>query len=338
MAKFLKGGGSALYWRAVTDAAGDPVVDGKYVQLPFTTESFNPGGEFINSNAIMGSRTRGHGDVGNIIGDGSLDTEISFENLFYVFAAALGNYDSGTPKRLLPSNDDLPAYDVFINHGGVMWSQYESCKVNSLRASYESNAVFTVSIDMVGMKGENVVAPNMGDDEVPLGDGNHLVFPKALVGSNTIFMSFGNATTLNVRDYITALEFTINNNNDVDTDALDAQGRLAIIPGEFTVTGSMELLVPTTGTLFDELKAAKIGTNWKSLEIKMASTSPSYAIDIFLQHIYLTDVNHDVADFGKVPFSIDFTCVRDASEASDDLREPINIEMTTGTPAIVPLD
>ena len=57
---FIKGGGSTVYLTLIEDAEGnelDPVVT---IELPFTTEAFNPVGEFINSNAIAGGRSRGY--------------------------------------------------------------------------------------------------------------------------------------------------------------------------------------------------------------------------------------------------------------------------------------
>jgi len=86
MAEFIKGGGSILAFRL--SAAGANSVPGstevadittKY-ELPFTTESFNPVGEFISSNAIAGGRSRGIGCIGNKAGDGSFDTEITIGN------------------------------------------------------------------------------------------------------------------------------------------------------------------------------------------------------------------------------------------------------------------
>ena len=90
MAEFIKGGGSKLAFRL--SAAGVNGVSGgtevadtttKY-ELPFTTEAFNPTGEFINSNAITGGRSRGIGCVGNKAGDGSFDTEVTIGNLLWL--------------------------------------------------------------------------------------------------------------------------------------------------------------------------------------------------------------------------------------------------------------
>ncbi len=80
---FLSGGASKI----LIAKAGDS----NYIGFPFISESFNPGGTFISSNAILGDRVRGIGDKGNPTADGSTDIEFRFENLPVFMYAALGD-------------------------------------------------------------------------------------------------------------------------------------------------------------------------------------------------------------------------------------------------------
>ena len=123
---FLKGAGSkvkvacsAVYssgYSAPTDTDG-------YI-MPFTSESFNPTGETVSSNAIVGGRTVLDQEVLNTVMDGNFDVELAYENWDYILfmvtgASPLTETDLAgfegtgeTDGAVAPANH-LPKYDVW---------------------------------------------------------------------------------------------------------------------------------------------------------------------------------------------------------------------------------
>lgn len=309
MAEFIKGGGSSLFLNIIEDGAGNPIDEGNgYIaELPFTTESFNPVGEFISSNAIAGGRSRGIGCIGNKAGDGSFDTEVTKENFGIVFYSALGSY-TGTANAgtITPTTDDLPVYDVYVRHGSsnYMIYKYESQRVNSLRLAFTSNGLLTASIDMAGLTWSvHSGAVPTTSPQLLLSTANTILCPAALAG-----LTMGG---LGIMDFATGLEFTIANNLDTDTNALDASGRLSVITGELAVTGSLTLLVPSddeTG-VFTQLVSLDIGDELGDIVIGILSDDDA----ISLQNVYVTQPVHDITDRGKVAFRIDFQAVQDGT-------------------------
>jgi len=298
---FIKGGGSTVYLNIIEDAEGNEL--DLAIELPFTTEAFNPVGEFINSNAIAGGRSRGIGCLGNKAGDGSFDVELTKENFGILFYAALGAVDAGV---IGPSDDDLPVYDVYIRHGNDtnMIYKYESQRVGRMRVSFASNAVLTASIDWSGFTWSKVSSlPAAPQLKHTLSAGNTILCPLALADIELDSTSILNA--------ITGLEFTINNGLDTDTNSLNAGGRLAVIPGEFSLTGSLTFLVPKSGTLYTQLVNLDIGDKIADvLSIHMATDGSN---TILLQNVYATQPTHDITGREKVSFRVDFQCVQGAS-------------------------
>ena len=295
---FIKGGGSTVYLTLIEDAEGNE--KNVTIELPFTTEAFNPVGEFINSNAIAGGRSRGIGCLGNKAGDGSFDVELTKENFGILFYAALGAINAGV---IGPSNDDLPVYDVYIRHGNDtnMIYKYESQRVGSMRISFASNAVLTASIDWSGFTWSKVTSLPVATHA--LSAGNTILCPLALADIELDETS--------ILDAITGLEFTINNGLDTDTNSLNAGGRLAVIPGEFSLTGSLTFLVPKSGTLCTQLVNLDIGDKIADeLAIHMVTDGSN---TILLQNVYATQPTHDVTGREKVSFRVDFQCVQGAS-------------------------
>ena len=405
--EFLKGGGSKLGLRM--DSPGEYQISGynaslditKVYELPFTTESFNPTGEFINSNAIAGSRARGIGCIGNKAGDGSFDTEVTIGNFLYLMYAALGKVaavDSITPLGdiiLVHSPDDLPSYDVYVKHGGTDETimKFEECTVNSLRMSFASNSLLTASVDWSGKR--RAADSYTNGDAVAVGDiirgsdGNIYIcktaIPSFLNTANmpptdavnwelglgtTYFEPFSSEqvficpirigteilldnavaglTAFNLLPFTTALELTINNGLDTDTNSLDASGRLAILSGEFSVTGSITFLVPkhTSGVnaeqdSFNELLAGlDIGTLFGT-ELKIylykneidgvGDPTKEYYI-LKLHNVYATQPAHDITDRGKIAYRVDFQAVTDSDAADSFAKEPIEVDYVEDAP------
>lgn len=295
--EFVKGGGSTVYLNLIEDAEGNS--KNVTIELPFTTEAFNPVGEFINSNAIAGGRSRGIGCIGNKAGDGSFDVEITKENLAILFYAALGKFDT----VITPSDDDLPVYDIYIRHGidTNMIYKYESQRVNSMRFSFSSNAVLTASFDWAGFTWSKVAS--LPTATATLADGNTVICPLAVADIELDSTSILNA--------ITGLEVTISNGLDTDTNSLNAGGRLAVIPGEFSLTGSLTFLVPKSGALYTQLVNLDIGDKIANvLAIHLGSDNSD---TILLQNVYATQPTHDITGREKVSFRVDFQCVQGAS-------------------------
>jgi len=406
--EFLKGGGSKLGLRM--DSAGEYEVSGYTVsldlstvyELPFTTESFNPTGEFINSNAIAGSRARGIGCIGNKAGDGSFDTEVTIGNFLYLMYAALGKVaavESADPLGdiiLVHSPDDLPSYDVYVKHGGTDETimKFEECTVSSLRMSFASNSLLTASIDWSGKR--RAVDSYDTDDAVAIGDiirGSDGNIYTCFVGipafdsatntppadslhwelglGTTYFEPFSSEqvficpirigteillensdaglTAFNLLPFTTALELTISNGLDTDTNSLDASGRLAILSGEFSVTGSITFLVPkhTSGVdteqdSFNELLAElDIGTLfgtelsvylYKDETDGVGNTDKEYYI-LKLHNVYATQPTHDITDRGKVAYRVDFQAVSDPDAYVENYfyEEPIEVDYIEDT-------
>jgi len=399
--EFLKGGGSKLGLRM--DSPGEYQISGynassditTVYELPFTTESFNPTGEFINSNAIAGSRARGIGCIGNKAGDGSFDTEVTIGNFLYLMYAALGKVaavNSITPLGdiiLVHSPDDLPSYDVYVKHGGTDETimKFEECTVNSLRMSFASNSLLTASVDWSGKR--RAADSYTNGDAVAVGDiirgsdGNIYICKTAISSflntanmpptdavnwelglGTTYFEPFSSEqvficpirigteilldnavaglTAFNLLPFTTALELTINNGLDTDTNSLDASGRLAILSGEFSVTGSITFLVPkhTSGVnaeqdSFNELLAGlDIGTLFGT-ELKIylykneidgvGDPTKEYYI-LKLHNVYATQPAHDITDRGKIAYRVDFQAVSNPDAADSFDREPIEVD------------
>jgi hypothetical protein len=371
MAELIKGGGSILAFRL--SAAGVNSVSGgtesvdtttKY-ELPFTTESFNPTGEFINSNAIAGGRSRGIGCIGNRAGDGSFDTEVTIGNFLWLMYGALGEVieheeigalgaEINVPGKIIPSDGDLPEFSIYIQHGSSsdMSYQFDNCVINSLRMAFSSNALLSASIDW---SGKNLNTDQTGEDFTAL---NFVTYSASQVPicpirigtaithyNDVIWTGLGGlSTSFNFMPYITGIEFTISNNLDTDTNALNASGRLAILSGEFSVTGSLTLLMPDSSTsdldidaLYAFLRDMDVGTYFGDIEIKifktMDTTDPEQGDTDYehyvltLGNLYTTQPVHDIADRGKVAYRIDFQATADPSGSlSGRTVYPIHLE------------
>lgn len=383
MAEFITGGGSRIALRLASP--GDYEVSGKtgtpdystLYELPFTTEAFNPTGEFINSNAILGGRSRGVGCVGNKAGDGSFDTEITIGNFLYLAYAVLGKVyevDETYNFTIVPSEGMLPAYDIYIKHGAGndFIKKFENCIINSLRLSFGSNTMLTGSIDWAGKKiasGAWVSGNDYVVGDIVLGtDGNYYIciidddnsavqppglgsetywkvgFPSELLESFTSDQVFicplkigtdilltntaKSLTAFNILPYTTSLELTIANGLDTDTNSLNAGGRLAILSGELSVTGSITVLVPTPdGTvdnffsLLDSLDIGDLFANALTLHLYKTvseatgegdATYEMYAITLW--NVYVTQPVHDVTDRNKIAYRVDFQAVANKAE------------------------
>ncbi len=318
MAEFIKGGGSSLFLNIIEDGAGNSINGGKgyMAELPFTIESFNPVGEFISSNAIAGGRSRGIGCIGNKAGDGSFDTEFNKQNFGILFYSALGSYTgNANTGTITPSIDDLPVYDVYIRHGSTndMIYKYVNQRVNSFRVSFTSNGILTASIDMAGTSWSvHSGAVPTTTPQLLLSTANTLLCPAALTG-----LTVGGTY---VMDYATGLEFTIANNLDTDTNALDASGRLSVITGELAITGSITFLVPRSGDLFTKLVSLDIGDELGDILIGVLGDAAAISI----QNVYVTQPVHDVTDRNKVAFRVDFQAVQDGA------TPPMTVKLVAG--------
>lgn len=328
---FVKGGGSRLFFDMTAVGLATDMSDlgltlnGNNIELPFTTESFNPVGEFVNSNAIAGGRSRGIGCLGNPAGDGSLDTELSFENMIYLMYSALGRYKEVTDDIIdrpivFPTSDELPTYDVYIQHGAADYSleyKFANQKVNNFRMTLASNSILTASIDMVGTA-QSKTARTTADD-VDLS--STYMCPASISGitADETIATIGDETfdvsgDLNLLDALSSLDLTIANNIDTDTNKLDASGRMGTIPGELSVTGSMELVLTTD--IQSNVDSLDIGDHWDAVYIHLAQPDDSPTIDYYLhlRNMYFTSVLHNIDGRGKVTVSLDFQCAYDTSK------------------------
>ena len=370
MAEFIKGGGSILAFRLSAVGVDSTGADSetadtttKY-ELPFITEAFNPTGEFISSNAIAGGRSRGIGCIGNKAGDGSFDTEVTIGNFLWLMYGALGEVNDvegiGTgssllvPGKIIPSSGKLPEFSIYIRHGSTadMSYQFDNCVINSFRMAFSSNALLTASIDWAGKNqnpdgtGVDFTASNFvaySSDQVlicPIRIGTDITHYNDVIWTGV----GGLSTSFNLLPYTTGLEVTINNNLDTDTNALNASGRLAIMSGELSVTGSITLLMPdstTTDVDIDEfykfLRNMDVGTYLGDIEVKifktMDSASPAegdtdyeYYI-LTLGNLYTTQPVHDITDRGKLVYRIDFQATADPADVLSGKTEyPIQLE------------
>lgn len=323
---FVKGGGSRLFFdMTALGKDGDVTsLNGNNIELPFTTESFNPVGEFVSSNAIAGGRSRGIGCLGNPAGDGSLDTELSFENMLYLMYSALGRYtevtDTVARPIVFPTSDELPTYDVYIQHGAADYSleyKFANQKVNNFRITLASNSILTASIDMVGT-GQSKTARTTAED---VGLNSTYMCPASISGITVDEIvdplsgeTFDASGDLNLLDALSGLDLTIANNIDTDTNKLDASGRMGTIPGELSVTGSMDLVLTTD--IKSNVESLDIGDHWDAVYIHLAQPDDSPTIDYYLhlRNMYFTSVSHNIDGRGKVTVSLDFQCAYDTSK------------------------
>lgn len=289
------------------------------VEVPFTTESFNPVGEFISSNAIAGGRSRGIGEAGNKAGDGSLDIELSKEQIAYLMYAALGAVN--TLNNTSPAyefghtTDNLPKYDVYIQHGDTSTNTYKflNQSINNFRISLATNSIMTASFDMVGegvynnVDGSAIETVTFDTPDVNL-DNITYIFPSALSG----FSVKGGA--VDVFDYVTAFDFTVANNVSTDLYKIDASKRIAIESGELNVTGNLEVLVPAavvTGgedTIFELVDELDVGSELGTITIGIDSN-----LSIIFRNCYVSSVSHDVTDRAVLRYSIDFQSVQEGT-------------------------
>lgn len=361
---FIKGGGSRLVVALSALANGDDgTINDDYVELPFTTESFNPVGEFINSNAIAGGRSRGIGCIGNKAGDGSLDTEFSYQNMLYLFYSALGRYTAGTeaasPWIVYPSSDDVPTYDVYIQHGSTAANTYKyvNQKVNNFRITIDGSNMLTASIDMNGTTWTSESMPELtSGNSFQLDDGNDLFCPESIVAAtfassaptDETYDGMGEGDAKDILDSLNSIDITIANNIDTDTNKIDASGRMGVIPGEFSVTGSMDFTVvgDETGKIGKtDLMPLNIGSNWHAVYLKLSDENGK-DFYIHLRHMYFTSVTHNIDDRGKITLSLDFQCAMSTSNdvtgdlTSDLAKHPILVfadsDEAANNPEIVP--
>lgn len=236
---FLSGGASKI----LIAKAGDS----NYIGFPFISESFNPGGTFISSNAILGDRVRGIGDKGNPTADGSTDVEFRFENLPVFMYAALGDISfSGASasapntRLILPNNSSIPAYDIVIQHGSGSGGKYiykfSNVYANSLRFSVNGGAPLAATVDWIGMSWSELSSTPVPTVEI---NKNVVLFPSKLSA-----LTWKATSDVDLLNYATTVEFTINNNVAADNYKLDASGRFAVVPGEFSLTGTLEIITP----------------------------------------------------------------------------------------------
>jgi hypothetical protein len=395
--EFVKGGGSKLAIRMASPGEylvtgfTPTVVTDKIYELPFTTEAFNPSGEFINSNAIAGGRSRGIGCIGNRVGDGNFDTEVTIGNFLYLMYAALGKVAgledvSYGDYVLSHSPDAMPEYDVYIRHGATDESliKFEGAVVNTLRLSFSSNTFLTASIDWSGKKRAadsyvtevdavakgDIIRGSTGDiyicktaiatyitethypeDGTAWSDSwvkgfsgtDFTAFTSAQaficpikIGTSILLSNSGSSlSSYNILPFTTALELTISNGLDTDTNALDASGRLAILSGELSITGSLTLLIPkhTSGTdvnldNFNELLASldvgdllagRLSVYLYKEEILGVGDQNKEFYELDLHNVYATQPVHDVTERGKVAYRVDFQCVTDPTRVAETL-------------------
>lgn len=269
---FLSGGASKIL---ISKAGSDT-----YITFPFISESFNPGGTFISSNAILGDRVRGIGDKGNPTADGSTDVEFRFENLPVFLYAALGDIsftaasgDTPNVRLVLPNNSTIPVYDIVVQHGagggGKYIYKFQNIYANSFRFSVNGGAPLAATVDWVGMSWAELSSTPAVSTEI---NKNVVLFPSKLTG-----LIWKAASDVDLLDYATTVEFTINNNVAADNYKLDASGRFAVVPGEFGLTGTLEIITPdeTDTVVTGILQGKDIGDNIPDIWIKYSDIDRS---------------------------------------------------------------
>jgi hypothetical protein len=321
----------------LTNTSGNPyyfqVVIAKQnyeVEVPFTTESFNPVGEFISSNAIAGGRSRGIGEAGNKAGDGSLDIELSKEQIAYLMYGALGAIDAldntAPTYTISHTTDNLPKYDVYIQHGDTSTNTYKflNQSINNFRISLASNSIMTASFDMVGegvynnVDGSGIETVTFATPDVNL-DNITYIFPSVLDGFSV--------KSISVFDYVTAFDFTVANNISTDLYKIDASKRIAIESGELGVTGNVELLIPAasiTGgedTILELVDELDVGSELNNILISLGDN-----MNIVFRNCYVSNVSHDVTDRAVLRYSIDFQSVQEGTTS------PMAFQITSTIP------
>ena len=142
-----------------------------------------------------------------------------------------------------------------------MTYQFDNCVINTFRMSFSSNALLSASIDWAGKR------QNPDGTGVDFTSSNFVSFDStqvficplrlgtAITHYNGDLWAAPLSTSFNLMPYATALELTISNNLDTDTNALNASGRLAILSGELSVTGSLTVLMPNADAVDDDINA-----------------------------------------------------------------------------------
>ncbi len=350
---FLSGGASKI----LIAKAGDS----NYIGFPFISESFNPGGTFISSNAILGDRVRGIGS----------------------FSGASAS--APNTRLILPNNSSIPAYDIVIQHGSGSGGKYiykfENSYANSFRFSVNGGAPLAATVDWIGMSWSALPSTPATATEI---NKNVVLFPSKLTG--LVWKATSDVDLLN---YATTVEFTINNNVAADNYKLDASGRFAVVPGEFSLTGSLEIITPdasdtiVTGILqgkdigdnipdvwitYSDIDRTESATSDGSGVITLNTldaetvykvvdatdgvteytiTATDYAantitisapstnvivygkasITIKLQNLYITAISHDVNDRGNIVHRLDFQAALDPSRSGYD-QQPIVVDLS----------
>jgi len=284
-----------------------------FIQLPFTSESFNPSADFINLNNVSLGRAVPIGEKGNQVGDGSLEVELTNLHFPYLMYSVLGKistwYDGDA--TISHASKELPMFDIYIRHGSNTsdnFLKFTKMQVNSLKFNFASNAVTTVSLDFNGISYDT----NVDSSNVPpykdLTDAVY-VFPTALNRLSTAFVLNGNDYAL--LDKITSFDLSIVNNLSTDLTSLDGSGRLAVVPAALEVTGSFEFLLPNDSSFFQDIKALDVGSRLiddnTAMEISLLIDGKTHTINLY--NMYITSISHDVNDRGVLRLNVEFKCV-----------------------------
>lgn len=288
---YVLGSGSKLYINMTSYDGGSATNNA--LELPFVSESLNPSAEFINSNNLSIGRSTGVGKKGNVVADGSFETEVSFHNIVWLLTGALGSLDT-TLDEITPNSSALPTFDIYVRHGSgsLMPMKFTGAKFNNFSMDLVSNAVLTASIDVVGLSYSTDDVGATVTDMVT----DHLFYPSSL----STFTIAGE----DVLDDVTSFNFAINNNFSTDLSKLDGSGRIALVPGELAITGSFEAIIDSSDPL--GLKSKDIGDELTNgIGITFTSTA-SDTVTFTFNNVYITNISHDVSDRGVLKYSIDF--------------------------------
>jgi len=307
-------------------------------ELPFTSESLNPSGAFVNSNTLSSSRIKGVGEAGNKAADGNFDTELDFVAIPWLFYAILGKMNLTKATKytatITRSNSFLPVFNVSVSHGGSLNTVFKNCKANSLRFSIASDAIAGITLDVVGMQYINGTYPSSLsrnlDNVTP-----SFLFPGKFDDSSSVTIHYGSDDVqISMGNYLSSLEFTINNNLGTDLYKIAGDQRIAVPEGEFAISGTIEFLIPIGDVVGDNhvlVKDVFLSLDVGSLipELELTYTDLPNTFKINMKSLQATGVSHDISDRGILKLSVDFVGYDDGS------NEMITVEASIASTSFI---
>jgi len=284
-------------------------------ELPFTSESLNPSGAFVNSNSLSSSRIKGVGEAGNKAADGNFDTELDFIAIPWLFYTVLGKMDLAKTTtynvKITRSNSFLPVFNVFVSHGGSLNTVFKNCKANSLRFSMASDAIAGITLDVIGMQYLTGSYPSSLSRD--LGSVTpSFIFPGKFSDTSLITINYASDdVSISIGDYLSSLEFTISNNLGTDLYKIAGDQRIAVPEGEFAISGTIEFLIPIGDVVGDNhvlVKDIFLSLDVGSLipELLLIYTALPKIFRIIMNNLQVTGVSHDISDRGILKLSVDF--------------------------------